>query len=553
MRTHSLLPVTALLSALAAACGGPTPIAEPNNAVANSETAAPNAPNTPTNTPARNLIIVIGDGMGPGQIALFESWARLAPTGIEYTGGEPTALSRLAARSDTLVSLTHPDGALVVDSACSATQLATGVPAAPEVVGLDAHGNDVLTILEAAQRSGRATGLVTDTRLTHATPAAFATHVPHRAHENEIAAQLVASGVDVMLSGGLRHFAPASVQGGDAGLQYTEGLFAASSRRDDERDLLAEARAAGYAVALDRAQLAEVEDGRVLGLFANSAMRDALTEHAEGAHSNEPTLSEMTTSAIRLLETNSEGFVLVVEAGQIDWAGHNNDPGWLLHEMVRLDEALTVVLDWAEGRDDTVVVLTADHETGGLGMSYSRADIPTWPALTGDGMRGLTHVSQFNFGSTAMLDAIWSQRASYASIFSDVEGGDTTGLADKIREVTGFELSEDAVVRLLAMEPNGWQVDDHEYLDEDEFPAIADFAAFYVYSDGMRSALLARALSPMLGVVWSNGTHTNIPVPVFVWSSTGWTSSLRGIVTHVEVGQMLFEAIGEEAARSSQN
>lgn len=157
----------------------------------------------PTEAPARaprNVILFIGDGMGPQQIGLFELWAREASTS-KYPD-RVTHYRALANRGWMGLSLHSPAGALVVDSACSATQLATGQAAPSEVLGLNARGDRAMTVLEAAHAAGKATGLVSDTRITHATPGAFVAHVPHRSMETIIAEQVVASGADVMLSGG---------------------------------------------------------------------------------------------------------------------------------------------------------------------------------------------------------------------------------------------------------------------------------------------------------------------------------------------------------------
>ncbi|MEF1187468.1 alkaline phosphatase, partial [Vibrio sinaloensis] len=185
----------------------------------------------------KNVILMIGDGMGPQQVGLLETYANQAPNSI-YNGNK-TALYKLAQEGVIGSSLTHPEDAIVVDSACSATMLATGQYTASEVIGVDSQGNHIETVLEKAKKAGKATGLVSDTRLTHATPAAFAAHQPHRSLENEIASDMLATGVDVMLSGGLRHWIPKSTN--DKGETYkalqtlTQGDVYLKSKRKDER------------------------------------------------------------------------------------------------------------------------------------------------------------------------------------------------------------------------------------------------------------------------------------------------------------------------------
>ena len=122
--------------------------------------------------PVKNVVLIIGDGMGPQQVGLLLSYARQAPHGVLKT--HTTAFDRILERGRLGLSLTHAADTLVTDSAASATQLATGFPAGSEMIGLDEHGNAQENIVEKARRLGKATGLVSDTRITHATPAAFA-------------------------------------------------------------------------------------------------------------------------------------------------------------------------------------------------------------------------------------------------------------------------------------------------------------------------------------------------------------------------------------------
>ncbi|POF60007.1 alkaline phosphatase, partial [Vibrio vulnificus] len=188
----------------------------------------------------KNVILMIGDGMGPQQVGLLETYANNAPNSIYQ--GKTTALYTLAQEGVIGSSLTHPEDAIVVDSACSATMLATGIMTGSEVIGIDSQGNSVETVLEKAKRMGKATGIISDTRMTHATPAAFAAHQPHRSLENEIAADMLATDVDVLLSGGLRHWIPKSAN--DKGEIYqqlqalTQGDVALKSKRKDDRNLL---------------------------------------------------------------------------------------------------------------------------------------------------------------------------------------------------------------------------------------------------------------------------------------------------------------------------
>ena len=157
----------------------------------------------------KNLIFMIGDGMGLQQISFARSYLKYAPN--NKTGKKSLNIERMANEGDMGLVYVEPHNALVVDSASSATQYATGFPAISEVIGLDEKGQAVQTILEKAKAKGLSTGLVSDTRITHATPASFGAHVAHRSMANEIAEHLIHTGADLLYSGGLRSFLPQTV------------------------------------------------------------------------------------------------------------------------------------------------------------------------------------------------------------------------------------------------------------------------------------------------------------------------------------------------------
>ncbi len=283
----------------------------------------------------RNLVLLIGDGMGLAHVTT----ARLAlagPDGTLAMDGMPvTGLVR-----------TSPTDAVVTDSAAAATALATGTRTRNGRIGSDPDGRPLTTLLEAAAGAGRATGLVVTSTITHATPASFAAHAEDRADEGSIAVQLVGSGVDVLVGGGRAWFQPGSTPG---------------SRRTDDRDLLAAAAAAGYTVVATEAELAAATGPRILGLLAPEGIRTGAADA--------PALPSLTRAVLDRLAAAPRGFVLMVEGSQIDWAGHANDLPALVDRMREFDATVAVALAFARERGDTLVVVTADHETGGLAVT----------------------------------------------------------------------------------------------------------------------------------------------------------------------------------------
>ena len=480
----------------------------------------------------KNVILVVGDGMGPQQIGLLETFARLGP-GLPHKSATPSWYQTMAQSSQIGLSMHYPEGGMVVDSACSATQLATGLPAGSEMIGLDAKGRVVETVLEKAQKSGRSTGLVSDTRLTHATPAAFAAHVGHRSLENDIAAQMLGQRVDVMMSGGARHFLPKSDP---------------KSKRKDNRDLIKEARAAGYQVGFDRSALLKVKKAPFLGLFAKSGMMDGIQYHRSRSDKKrtEPSLPEMTSKALQLLEPNPKGFFLMVEAGQIDWAGHQNDTATMLHEMLKMDETLGVIYNWVKDRDDTVVIVTADHETGSFGFSYSSVNLPKPKKLEGEGFAGKDFKPNYNFGAPEVLGRLMQQKKSLVnmiSAFDALPAKDQTpkAMAAIINENSAFKVNPEGGVRILQTTANEFYAKGHSSLGAKERPFIRDFAAFYPYGEMVRANLIGRELATEQNVVWGTGTHTHTPVPVLVFGGQKAKGGLSGVVHHTDIGKFMLQ------------
>lgn len=285
----------------------------------------------------RNIILLIGDGMGINQ---------LYATQLVYDYLNMTSLFTVVG-----VSSTDALDNVVPDSAGAGTALATGFKTLNRMISMievDDKEISVPTILEIAKKLGMSTGLVTTTRITHATPAVFSAHVPHRDRESEIALQQVTvTEVDVMLGGGRRF--------------YT-------------REIIAEAIRRNYTVVFNRTSLLKIDTTstrKLLGLFADSHIPYVLDRTSEI-----PSLLEMTIKAIEILEKNSCGFFLMIEGGRIDHAGHANDIASIVAETKEFDDVVGFIVSYAKSRKDTLVVVVADHETGGLAIGLG-VEIPT--------------------------------------------------------------------------------------------------------------------------------------------------------------------------------
>ncbi|WP_289030499.1 alkaline phosphatase [uncultured Paraglaciecola sp.] len=296
---------------------------------------------TATEAP-KNIIMVIGDGMGPAYTTAYRMYAD-DPATPEV---EETVFDRLLVG----MASTHPDSntGYVTDSAASATALSSGVKTYNGAIGVDVDKKSVQTVLELAKKQGRKTGVAVTSQINHATPAGFSSHNESRQNYNAIADSYYDEKInnqfvlDVMLGGGWKYFI-----------------------RED-RNLVEQFQKSGYQYIDNYEQLSSVKpNAPLLGLFADVGLPWALDS------AGKQRLPALARTAVKQLE-NDEGFFLLVEGSQVDWAGHANDVAAAMAEM----HDLALTLEWLEAyvqrHDNTLMVITADHSTGGLTIGANR-------------------------------------------------------------------------------------------------------------------------------------------------------------------------------------
>ena len=308
---------------------------------------------------AKNVILLIGDGMGFPQLTA----ARVEKSGWNLSDYGNTTLNMDQMEQTGYIS-TFSANSFVTDSAPASTAMATGHKTNNGVISQDAttvqgikDGKNLTTILELAEKAGLSTGLVTTTRITHATPAAFYAHVDNRDNESEIANQLLESGTDVILGGGLSYF---------IGQNQTNPL-GGKSKRSDDRNLIKEFISKGYVYVYNGTgfqSLTGNKTSKLIGLFENSHMQYELQRL--DSSDKDPSVEEMTTKAIEILSRNDKGFFLMVEGGRIDHACHERSLDNTTMDTLAFDQAVKAALDFAAKNNETLVIVTADHECGGL-------------------------------------------------------------------------------------------------------------------------------------------------------------------------------------------
>jgi alkaline phosphatase len=423
----------------------------------------------------KNIILMIGDGMGPShvQIAWLYATRQL---------GKNLVMTEVMDNGRTAYMVNDTADSTVTESAAAAVQMATGVKVLARSVGIGPDGKVLTTILELAKENRKTTGLVTTSGITDATPAGFVAHVAHRSEEEKIADQLVKSNVNILFGGRKEFFLPQSEKG----------------RRKDGRNLLNDGRENGYLVVETAEEMKKADGKKILGLFNQSNMLFEIDRKG----STEPSLAEMTTKALEVLSKKEQGFFLMVEGGRIDHAAHYYDIGAVISDTLAFDEAVKVAYDFQKADPDTLLIITADHETGGLVV------LPYTP--TSKEYEGIN------------LEAISKIKASYSK--RNKELGDNPS-PEKIKEVMkkyyDIDLTEDQV-RVIQENPL-------KKLDPRHFSQYGNAAIAFVLR-----------LHHRIG--WATDSHS--ATPLFLWGIGPGSEKIKGWRHNTELFKIMKEAYG---------
>ena len=270
----------------------------------------------------KNVIFLIGDGMGIAQVyaGMVANGNKLALERCTYSG----------------FSKTYSANNFTTDSGAGGTALACGVKTNNGMIGMSPDSVAAQSILELAEMNGLSTGIVVACALTHATPASYIAHQINRDMYDEIATDFLKTDIDVFIGGGRKYF----------------------EKRTDNRNLIEELKQKNYLIADNLEDVKAVKSGKLAGLLYD--------DHNPAMPERGNMLPESTVAAIDILDNNKKGFFLMIEGSQIDWAGHDNNSKQVVKEMLDFDKTIEKALDFAQKDGNTLVIITADHETGGM-------------------------------------------------------------------------------------------------------------------------------------------------------------------------------------------
>ncbi|MBK1791447.1 alkaline phosphatase [Persicirhabdus sediminis] len=417
---------------------------------------------------AKNVIFLVADGMGGGTLSLASHAAQHRGRELEWM--------KLYDQPDVYHGLqeTCSANSYVTDSAAAASSWGCGQRIPNGRVNMDENGKALTPLCTYANLAGKATGLVTTCTVTHATPAGFAANVLSRNDSRTIAKQYLERNVDVLMGGGFNNFA---------------------ANKDGDEDLIALAAKKGYKLCRNKNDLAGAKGAeKVLGLFTHGGyIPFAIDRRHRAAHKDVPSLVEMSRAALQSLSENKNGFLLQIEAGRVDHAGHANCPFAILHEQLEYDEVIKLVMAFQKKNPDTLVVMTSDHGTGGFQLNSSRAARKE----KGNG-----------------IDMLLNAKSSCPTM--ERELGAQSDLRAYFAAQTGLEL-DDANLQKL-----------QEYIDLKGRPGLGKY-----FND-----LFARSF----GVGWSSGGHTSEMVE-YIAVGPG-SETIPAMVKNYQFHNILLDAMG---------
>lgn len=445
------------------------------------------SPSTP-----KNIIMIVGDGMGPAYTAAYRYYNDDPAT----AGIEPSIFDKHYVGS----SSTYPAkvSGYITDSAAAATALATGVKTYNDAISVDVTKKPLLTVLEWAKQQGKRTGVVVTSQINHATPASYLSHNENRNNYNAIADSYIDNGIkaDVYFGGGWKYFI-----------------------RED-RNLVNEFKAAGFQYIDDYKELSTLTlDKPVLGLFGDSGLPWALDDKEHHR------LSLMTEAATKQL-TNANGYFMLIEASQIDWAGHGRDIGAAMAEMDDLAQTITFLEEYVAKNPDTLVVLTADHSTGGLSIGRKTA-------------KSDKDIHSKYLWQPEILRTLPLSPQAFAKNFANNDLS-----LQQVNETLKFEISSDDMTLLLQSKQAGIKrMNAYQHLSEQQkkakWPPKAEDPILIAIKK-----IIDIKTNTGWGSISHSGTHTAVDVPVYAFGKG--SEQFNGQIDNTDIAKKIFTLLGKK-------
>jgi alkaline phosphatase len=402
----------------------------------------------------KNIIFCVADGMATSTVTMADHF-------LQLRDGKRSYLSTLMDRPEVVRGWqdTRSLNSVVTDSSAAASTWGCGRRIWNGQVNVFPDGTELRTLTSLMVEAGVKCGLVTTTTITHATPSGFALNCPDRGMEALLAEKYLKSGVDVLMGGGDNVFNPKT--------------------RKDGRDLYADFAKAGYTVVKTRDELMANKAKKVLGIFTPSHLPFTVDrDNSPELQRTTPSLAELVRSATERLKGSPKGFLLQVEGGKVDHGAHANDLAAMMYDQIAFEEAVKAAIEFAEKDGETLVIVTADHATGG-------------PALNGAGS---------SYGdSTPGLLTLANMKSSYDPIFSALG---KTPSAKEVQDVIEAKLG----IKLAAAEGEGIA---SAIKGQSPFP-LASFMSG-------RNGSVATILGNHSKVTWTSGNHTSDHVMVIAF------------------------------------
>jgi alkaline phosphatase len=457
---------------------------------------------------AKNVIIFIGDGMGINQVYLANRYS-------EEVYGKNLTFPYMSKEIGLIT--TSSLGNDVTDSAAAAVSKFSGYKTKNRMLNMLPNGSIPKKILsEIFKEEGKSVGIVTTTRITHATPAAMYAHIRDRGAEDVIALQMLKFEPTVALGGGAEYFLPKE-EGG---------------KRTDGINLFDEFKKKGYVVVRNREELLKVDPSKtdkLLGIFSYSHMAYEIDRENVPEYQNQPSLAEMTEKALEILSKNPKGFILMVEGGRIDHGYHTHDVKAAVIDVKAFDDAIKVALEFQKKHPDTLIIVTADHETGGLSIG-----------------RGTCSYADTSAGNVAgykeNVGVLKNVKCSVKYLVHKIieENLSKEEAVKLIEKMLGFNLTDEEK-ELLFKYPLDSKITDKTILDY--YPRVNE------YLDNWGEYALSKIESDRARVYWTAYGHTQNPVAV--WAKGPGEELFGGFYDDTELYTKILEASGHNSSIGS--